>query len=258
MFRPLIVLAIYFLIQFVCTIPFIANSIIQGYEFSNIMPSAYDLSWSLIASSAITVVILHAFRFINLAKPGFRNLKPKSAALAIVSIILLMFASNILTEWMQLDNIMADQFSAMAQTTPGAFAIGIVGPIAEEYVFREAIQGGMLRYGARPWVAYFVSALIFGIVHANPAQIPFAFLVGLAFAVVYMHTRSIIPVIICHIINNSTSVVLMNIYSDSPDIQFSDIMGNAATIITFAFALIGGFALLKYSIELTKTDKEAI
>jgi hypothetical protein len=35
-------------------------------------------------------------------------------------------------------------------------------------------------------------------------------------------------------------------------------MGNAATIITFAFALIGGFALLKYSIELTKTDKEAI
>lgn len=255
MFRPIIALAIYFVVQIVCSIPIIAISVVQGRESGDIMPSADALSWSLIVSSVITVAILHIFKFINITRTGLSELKAKPAALAILSLILLMFASNILTEWMQLDNIMAEQFSAMAQTLSGALAIGVVGPIAEEYVFREAIQGEMLRHGARPWVACFVSALIFGLVHGNPAQIPFAFLVGLAFAVVYMHTRSIIPVIICHIINNSTSVVLMNIYSDSPDIQFSDIMGSTATIVAFALALIGGLALLRFVVKQTKISE---
>ena len=257
MFRPIIALAIYFVVQIVCSIPVAVFAVIDGRNSGSIMFSADLLSWSLIVSSVITVMLLHVFKFINVARPGVSELKPKSTLLAIASVVLLMFASSVLTEWIQLDNIMAEQFSAMAQTLSGALAIGVIGPIAEEYIFREAIQGGMLRYGARPWVACVVSAFIFGLVHGNPAQIPFAFLVGLAFAVVYMHTRSIIPVIICHIINNSTSVVLMNIYSDNSDIGFNDILGKTPAVVAFALSLAVGLLLLRLFLKQSRAEQTA-
>lgn len=257
MFRPLIALAIYFVVQIVCSIIVVVFAVIDGRSTGNIMPSADVLSWSLIVSSVITVVLLHVFKFINVARPGISRLKAKPTALAIASVVLLMFASSVLTEWVQLDNIMAELFMAMALTVPGALAIGVIGPIAEEYLFREAIQGGMLRYGARPWVACVVSALIFGIVHGNPAQILFAFIIGLVFAIVYMHTRSIIPVIICHIINNSTSVVLMNIYSDNPDIGFNDILGTTPTVVAFVLSLAVGLLLLRLFLKQSRAEQTA-
>lgn len=257
MFRPLIALAIYFVVQIVCTIPVVVFSIFNGGHSGNIMPHAEVLSWTLIISSVITVVLLHVFKFINVARPGISRLKAKPTALAIASVVLLMFASSILTEWVSLDNFMAEQFMAMALTVPGSLAIGVIGPIAEEYLFREAIQGGMLRYGARPWVACVVSALIFGIVHGNPAQILFAFIIGLVFAIVYMHTRSIIPVIICHIINNSTSVVLMNIYSDNPNIGFNEILGTTPAVVAFVLSLAVGLLLLRLFLKQSRAEQTA-
>ena len=252
MLKPFIAFAIYLVVQLVCSIPLVVISVTDTVKTGSLSISSELLSWSLIASSVITIVVLHIFKFINVLKPGICHLKAKTASVAILSVVLLMFASSVLTEWMQLENLMADQFLAMAQTVPGMIAIGIIGPIAEEYVFREAIQGGMLRYGARPWVACVVSALIFGLVHGNPAQIPFAFLVGIVFALVYMYTRSILPVIICHVINNSTSVVLMNIYADKPDAGFNDIFGLVPTIIAFVLSLIVGLLLLRWFMKQSK------
>ena len=257
MFRPFIALVIYFVVQLVCSIPVIVFSLFNGRDSGNIMPYAEVLSWTLIISSVITVVLLHVFKFINVARPGVSELKPKSTLLAIASVVLLMFASSVLTEWVSLDNIMAEQFMAMALTVPGALAISVIGPIAEEYLFREAIQGGMLRYGARPWVACVVSAFIFGLVHGNPAQILFAFLIGLVFAVVYMHTRSIVPVIICHIINNSTSVVLMNIYSDNPNIGFNEILGTTPAVVAFVLSLAVGLLLLRLFLKQSRAEQTA-
>lgn len=252
MYRPIIAIAIYLVVQLVCSIPLAAITAVQTVKTGSLSISPELLSWSLIASSVITIVVLHIFKFINVLKPGICHLKAKTASVAILSVVLLMFASSVLTEWMQLENLMADQFLAMSLTVPGMIAIGIVGPIAEEYVFREAIQGGMLRYGARPWLACTVSAFVFGLVHGNPAQIPFAFLVGLVFALVYMHTRSIVPVIICHIINNSTSVVLMNVYRDTPDVGFNDMLGLTPTIIAFVLSLVVGLLLLLWFIKQSK------
>ena len=91
----------------------------------------------------------------------------------------------------------------MSHNIFGVLSIAIVVPILEEFLFRGAIEGHLLRKGWSPKWAILVSALIFGIIHGNPAQIPFAFLIGLLFGWLYYRTRSLVPGIVGHIINNS-------------------------------------------------------
>ncbi len=246
---PLLALLIYFLVQVICSLLLPIISLVTN-DNTTTLPTVIDgssLSWLLLASSVITIVVFHFLKYIDIAHP--RGVQPhcswRTLLFAILPLTLLMFASNLLTEWMNLDNIMEEQFLSMATTIPGILAIGIIGPITEEYVFREAIQGSMLRNGVSPVIACIVSALVFGIIHANPAQIPFAFLVGLAFAYVYLRTRSVIPVMICHIINNSSAVILMNVYADRPDLGFSDLLGTTMMIVCFVVSLTLGLILLK-------------
>ncbi|MBQ8804912.1 MAG: CPBP family intramembrane metalloprotease [Bacteroidaceae bacterium] len=255
MLKPLLVLLLYFVVQVFCSmllplfVDLSAGTSSPGF--------AAAMSWTLIVSSVLTVIVLHAVKLIDVTRPLGMGLKMRGTVLSVIAVIFLMFASNLLTEWMQLENLMAEEFIAMATTIPGALAIGIIGPITEEYVFREGIQGSMLRQGVTPWLACVFSAMVFGLVHGNPAQIPFAFLVGLVFAVVYMRTRSIIPVSICHIINNSHAVILMNIYSDRPDIGFKDIIGSETIMyVSFALALVVGLLMLVVSGRDNKTVEE--
>ena len=67
----------------------------------------------------------------------------------------------------------------------------------------------------KAWVAIIASALIFGVVHGNPAQIPFAFLLGVMFGWLYYRTRSLLPGIIGHVLNNSIAAVNMILYGDA-------------------------------------------
>ena len=66
----------------------------------------------------------------------------------------------------------------------------------------------------RPWTAIIVSSLIFGVVHMNPAQIPFAFLLGMMFGWLYYRTGSLLPGIIGHVLNNSVATANMLLYGD--------------------------------------------
>jgi hypothetical protein len=72
-----------------------------------------------------------------------------------------------------------------------------------------------------------------------------------------MHTRSIVPVIICHIINNSTSVVLMNIYSDNPNIGFNEILGTTPAVVAFVLSLAVGLLLLRLFLKQSRAEQTA-
>lgn len=70
------------------------------------------------------------------------------------------------------------------------FTMCIVAPIFEEVVFRGLVLRGMLR-NYHPWVAIAQSALIFGLIHMNPAQTVSAFFSGLLLGWLYYRTRSL-------------------------------------------------------------------
>ncbi len=68
-----------------------------------------------------------------------------------------------------------------------------------------------------------LSALIFAIVHLNPAQMPHAFLIGLLLGWLYMRTGSIVPGVAYHWANNTAAYVLFHVYHNPQSLQ--DIVG---------------------------------
>jgi len=89
---------------------------------------------------------------------------------------------------------------------PYFLLVCLIAPITEEFVFRRAILKALSPYGAR--IAIIISALLFGIIHANLEQIPSAFLAGILLGYVTVRTGTIYYAIILHIINNTLSVLI--------------------------------------------------
>lgn len=98
------------------------------------------------------------------------------------------------------------------------FALGtfivlvVVAPITEEPLFRGILLHGFTRnYGA--WWAVIVTAFIFGAIHMNPWQFVGAFFLGLAFGWWTLETRSILPAILGHAMNNGMVVITVDVLS---------------------------------------------
>ena len=86
------------------------------------------------------------------------------------------------------------------------FATAIIPGILEEMVFRGYILQALRPYGDGFAVA--VSALLFGLLHGNVLQSPFALIVGLVCGYVVVQTGNIWTSITLHTLNNAMAVVL--------------------------------------------------
>lgn len=96
----------------------------------------------------------------------------------------------------------------------GYVAVGLLAPIAEELVFRGAVLHSLLKVFRMPWVGIAISALIFAVIHGNPAQMPHAFLAGLLLGWMFYRTGSIAPGVVFHWVNNSAAYVLYHLLPD--------------------------------------------
>ncbi len=218
------------------------------------------LSLALLLSSIVTIIIIMLIK-----QYGLRNAFSKlgcsvpNAVLAFLGICLGTFASNILIELCDLPNSMEEEFLGMSQGVLGIIAIGIVGPICEELVFRGGVMRPMLSHGVNPWVVVFVSAAIFGIIHWNPIQIPFAMMIGFMYGIVYLRTGSLVITTICHIINNTTSVLMMNgMGRESMESTFEGEFGMTTTIIALIASLALCIVCLKLFWNRTEHDKKEV
>lgn len=85
-------------------------------------------------------------------------------------------------------------------------SVAIIPPISEEFAFRGIILNKLRKYGDT--FAILISALMFGLIHGNIVQIPFAFIIGLVAGFITVKTGSIIPAMITHFLVNCSSVVI--------------------------------------------------
>ncbi len=84
--------------------------------------------------------------------------------------------------------------------------VGIWGPIGEEVFFRGFVLSGLRnRFGLKTSVL--LSSVLFGAVHVAPGAIIPTFFLGLAFAFIYVRTKSLWPVIFAHSLQNSLALV---------------------------------------------------
>ena len=210
-------------------------------SFELIPVSAFSLV--LIATDIIAVLLCYfLLRYIRLlTQSDIASIQWRSSILAIAAGILAAFSTSILTEDVPLPDFMQQMALAMSQDIWGLLAIAIIGPIAEELLFREAIEGEMLRRGANPWAAIIVSAIAFGAVHLNLAQCLYALPLGIIFGIIYYKTGNVLLTSLLHIINNGcVALQLCLLGEDSADISYADLLGGdtaAYTIMTLCGVL---------------------
>lgn len=158
-------------------------------------------------------------------------------------------------EWVyeQLQIQMADSHQALFESVMrepwGYVALGILAPVAEEFVFRGGLLRTILsmmrvsgwetgryvaptrssasgeRAGSRPWapwLAIVFSALLFGVVHMNWAQGTHGFIMGLLLGWLYYRTGSMMPGIIVHWVNNSVAYLMFKLLPGMADGQLID------------------------------------
>ena len=109
----------------------------------------------------------------------------------------------------ELPNYAEKEFELIMNNRFGYFVIGLMAPLVEELVFRGAILRALLRWKSNPWIGIIISAVMFSVIHMNPAQMPHAFLIGILLGWMYYRTDSIVPGVVYHWVNNTIAYVLM-------------------------------------------------
>jgi membrane protease YdiL (CAAX protease family) len=143
--------------------------------------------------------------------------------------------------------VLADLDSSLRQMRGPLLAlavliIGIVGPFAEEVLFRGYVQTRLReRWGPVPAVV--IAAALFGLLHFDLVHSPFAFGMGLGLGYATERSGSIWPAVWAHMANNTISVLL----SASGMTQTGDTTG--AGMLLGSSAAVAGFCIL--IVELT-------
>lgn len=118
---------------------------------------------------------------------------------------------------LEMDETTGRIFEGLLKEPWGYVAVGILAPLTEEVVFRGAILRTLLGMMSKRnhWVAIMISAAVFGAVHGNAAQFVNALLMGLLLGWMYYRTRSLVPGILLHWVNNTMAYILTNLLPQS-------------------------------------------
>ncbi len=122
----------------------------------------------------------------------------------------------------------------------------VAAPLLEEIFFRGLLLDTLARRWNAMW-AVVASAAVFGIIHFNPPQSTNAFVIAIIMGFIYLRSRSLVPVIVIHAINNGLSYLFLELTgSSASDLRGS--LGNdtlyTAIYIVCAVILVVGTTLL--------------
>ena len=86
-------------------------------------------------------------------------------------------------------------------------------------------MGNLLKI-TNPRNSIIISALIFGIIHFNPVQVFFAFIMGLILGWLYYKTKSLWAPILIHFLNNGSAMVIMKYYPELENLKTTDLFSS--------------------------------
>lgn len=256
--KALLAVLIYFVITQLLTgvVSLTIALIVKTYPWGGM--SVNILAPTMMASFVIAILICWRGLKVMRIPEAFRptNLKWGWSLTAIFACILGAFAGNLLSEITELPNMIEDMILTFCYNPWGILAVAVMGPIAEELLFREGLCGYLARNGMDPWKAVWVSGILFGLIHVNPAQVFFAAIFGIMLGVIYIKTGNIVLTSIIHILNNSIALIQMNVMGEkAKDFSMVEwVGGNTIAII----CIVVGLALCGYllkSLYLSPTGK---
>lgn len=205
-----IFLATQFLMAFLVTFMVNVPSLLRYGELnvSTLAENPTALSISMILTAVVVVSVITALNWTERRGFKWRRVSFKAYLGSVLLMIPAVFLVNVLTEQLSLDDLNETLFSRLMGNFWGVIAIVITGPFMEEIVFRMGIQRHLMRRHLFPWQAILMSALIFGVIHGNPAQMPGAMLLGLVLGWLYWRSGCIWLSVIAHVFNNLVGVLV--------------------------------------------------
>ena len=118
----------------------------------------------------------------------------------------------------------------------------IVPAFVEEALFRGIVLKNLLPFGRT--TAVFASALLFGIMHQNAAQLFYATVAGLVIGYIYVYTKSLWVCVLIHFSNNAFSVILTVLHERLPFEQ-AVLADSLSYAIVVALGLVAAVFLLR-------------
>lgn len=116
------------------------------------------------------------------------------------------------------------------------FFLVIAAPVCEELMVRKLILYPLRKHG--DWFAIITSALIFGFIHGNWDQLPYAFAVGVLYGLLAVQANSVIPTMILHAVNNLMVTVGGYLTQVTGEVEpFVSISEWAVSLMNFCFWL---------------------
>lgn len=215
---------------------------------------AYFLMYGVYASLAVLPIYLLTLKLTGMsANEAFPFQKVggrKMVACLTVGMGCAMFA-NLATNVLgiRLESIGIPQSSVPSPVPTGAVSailffivFSVIPAIMEELAFRGVVLGLLRKFG--DGFAVLISAGLFGLMHGNLVQLPFAFIVGLVLGYLVVRTNSLLPAIIVHFANNFYSC-LMQVAEQYVTEQVFLILSYGSMLLLLTAAFFGARYLLK-------------
>ncbi len=137
----------------------------------------------------------------------------------------------------------------------GLINVAVLAALFEEILLRGIILKGLLQR-ISPMKAIIWSAALFGILHLNPWQAVWAFILGVFFGWIYYRTRSLWAVIFLHFVNNGISTVLPYIFPKMKEVDsFFELFPSSGPYILLLCTCIAIITLISVIIYKNTTPK---
>ncbi len=157
----------------------------------------------------------------SLPVPNKPKLNIAAVIIAIVMVPFMIVLLDPISMLLPMPQFFKDLMAEVIQPNIISFiAIGIAPAILEEVLFRGIVLKGMLK-NYSPTKAILWSSFFFAIFHLNPWQAVPAFLIGIFIGWIYYRTRSLLPGMLLHGINNSIAFLAMVFYPEVDDTLFA-------------------------------------
>ncbi len=233
--KALIYIIVFILVQLMATYAVLTvASMLDGHDFVTAVKAAVmggvpgTATLLIITSAVYSVILLVMFlsRKWCVASPTYLRTKPWGVFFwAGVAAMGTLLPSEVYQELLPLPDFSTQELMQVMSSRWGYLTICIFAPLVEEVVFRGAVLRSLLQRMNSRWGAIALSAFLFALVHLNPAQMPHAFLIGILLGWMYERTRSILPGIMVHWVNNTVVYVVYNLLPNLSERPVYDLFG---------------------------------
>ena len=217
--RALLAIAVFLCIQFLASQASLLYMMAQTGKMELDIPSlAIPMGISLLVGNMALVLVFMFYQYYrhslsNDIHDTVKNkCKVKPTAWAILSLLTLSIAESLLLAPFDIDDAQIEAlFSTMISSPWCIINLCIIGPIAEEIIFRWGILGGFYKRTNKRWLSILIASISFAVIHGNLLQGIPALISGVALGVIYVKSSSLFPCIIAHIMNNALAIAFMQI-----------------------------------------------